>query len=130
MAPVYNMKGYTFDGMDFFNCYAGFQHVFQEMQKDSRPVLIEVVAERFRGHSISDPALYRTKDALKQTMERDPLIILNKILSNSGMITEQEFLDLDKAQKEIVVAAMKFAEESPWPNPIELEEDVFAPEGS
>ncbi len=126
-APSFGIKGYTFDGMDFFNCYAGFQHVYEEMKKTSRPVLVEVVTERFRGHSISDPALYRSKDTLKECMERDPLIIMFKTLSSLGMITEAEYQAMDKEQKEIVVAAMKYAEESPWPNPIELEKDVFAP---
>ncbi len=88
-------------------------------------MLVEVVTERFRGHSISDPALYRTKDALKECMERDPLIIMFKILSSLGMITEDEYQAMDKEQKEIVVAAMKFADESPWPDPIDLERRCF-----
>ena len=62
-APGYSMKGYTLDGMDFFNCYAGFEHIYHEVIATSRPVLVEVVTERFKGHSISDPALYRSKDA-------------------------------------------------------------------
>ncbi len=126
-APSFGMKGYTFDGMDFFNCYAGFQHVFDEVKKESRPVLVEVMTERFRGHSISDPALYRSKDALKKCMERDPLIIMLKVLTTAGMIDEEKYQQMDKEQKEIVLAALKFAEESPWPDPMTLEEDVFAP---
>ncbi|MFI5334041.1 MAG: thiamine pyrophosphate-dependent enzyme, partial [Chlamydiales bacterium] len=126
-ASSYGMQGYTFDGMDFFNCYAGFSHVFEEMKKNSRPVLVEVLTERFRGHSISDPALYRSKDQLKFCMERDPLLIMLKTLTSLGILSEQEYLAMDKQQKEIVLAAMKFADESPWPNPIELEEGVFAP---
>ena len=81
-APSFGIKGYTFDGMNFFNCYAGFKHVFEEVKRSSRPVLIEVVTERFRGHSISDPALYRPKTELSACMERDPLIIMFKTLSN------------------------------------------------
>jgi pyruvate dehydrogenase E1 component alpha subunit len=126
-APSFDMKGYTFDGMDFFNCYAGFKHVFQEMKKDSRPVLIEVMTERFRGHSISDPALYRSKEDLQSCMTRDPLIIMFKSLENAGMLTEEQYHAMDKEQKEIVMAALKYADESPWPDPITLEEDVFAP---
>lgn len=126
-APSFGMKGYTFDGMDFFNCFAGFQHVFDEVKKDSRPVLIEVITERFRGHSISDPALYRSKEDLKKCMERDPLIIMLKILSAAGIIDEEKYHQFDKEQKEIVMASLKFAEESPWPDPMTLEEDVFAP---
>ncbi len=67
-APSFGVQGYTFDGMDFFNCYAGFKHIFEEVKKNARPVLVEVITERFRGHSISDPALYRTKDELKSCM--------------------------------------------------------------
>lgn len=126
-AAGYDMKSYTFDGMDFFNCYAGFKAVYEEVKKNSRPVLIEVVTERFRGHSISDPALYRSKEDLSKCMERDPLIIMFKTLSLAKMITDELYQEMDKKQKEIVVAAMKFAEESPWPNPITLGEDVFAP---
>jgi pyruvate dehydrogenase E1 component alpha subunit len=126
-APSFGMKGYTFDGMDFFNCYAGFNHVFQETLETSRPVLVEVVTERFRGHSISDPALYRSKDDLTHCMERDPLLILFKTLASHGMITDEEYHAMDKAQKEKVLASMKYAEESPLPDPITLGEDVFAP---
>jgi pyruvate dehydrogenase E1 component alpha subunit len=129
-APSFGIKGFTFDGMDFFNCYAGFQEVFEGVKRDSRPVLVEVVTERFRGHSISDPALYRSKEELKGSMERDPLLIMLKTLSSFKLITDEEYHALDKAQKEIVLEAIKYADESPWPDPITLEEDVFAEGGS
>lgn len=127
IAPSYNMKGYTFDGMDFFNCYGGFAHLYKEVLETSRPVLVEVVAERFRGHSISDPGLYRTKDDLKTCMQRDPIRILEEALVNANMIDKETIEKIDKEMKEIAVKAMQFADESPWPDPITLEEDVFAP---
>ena len=126
-APGYGMKSYTFDGMDFFNCYAGFKHVYEEVKQTSRPVLIEVITERFRGHSISDPGLYRSKEALQACMQRDPLIIMFKNLENVDFLTEEQYHAMDKEQKEIVISAIKYADESPWPDPITLEEDVFAP---
>lgn len=126
-APGYNMKGYTFNGMDFFNCYAGFEHVRQEVLKTSRPVLIEVITERFRGHSISDPGLYRTKEALKKKMELDPIFNLQQLLIEAKMIDEEAIKKMDKEQREIVLAAMKHADESPWPDINTLEQDVFAP---
>lgn len=126
-APGYNMKGYTFDGMDFFNCHAGFSHVFEEVKKTSRPVLVEVVTERFKGHSVSDQAAYRTKEELASCMERDPIRLYSKALIDQGHISETDYEALDKEQKEKAIAAMKFADESPWPDPITLEEDVFAP---
>ncbi len=126
-AVGYGMKSYTFDGMDLLSCYAGFSHVYTEMQKDSKPVLIEVVTQRFRGHSISDPALYRSKEHLSECMERDPLLVLMKKLIEAGWLTDEKYQAMDKEQKDLVVASMKFAEDSPWPDPITLEEDVFAP---
>ncbi len=126
-APGYNMKGYTFDGMDFFNCYAGFDHLFHEVLNDRRPVLVEVITERFKGHSVSDPGLYRTKESLKESMQRDPLNQMQTALIEAGMITEEEVKTLDKAMREKVMAALEFAEKSPWPDPQTLEEDVFAP---
>lgn len=127
-AIPYEIKAYTLDGQDFFNCYAGFQDALDEVLRTSRPVLIEVVTERFRGHSISDPALYRSKEALQKTMERDPIFLFKETLIQHKFLTEEAFQEMDKAQKEIVVAAMKFADESPWPDPITLEQGVFAPE--
>lgn len=125
-APAYKMKGYTFDGMDFFNCYAGFEHVTKEVLNTSRPVLVEVITERFRGHSISDPGLYRTKENLKECMQRDPIIIMQNALSAAGMLTDQAFKEMDKHEREVVLEAMKYAEDSPWPDLLTLEEGVYA----
>ena len=125
MAKAYGIKAYTVDGSDFFSCYALFEEVLHEVLQNQRPVLIEAVTERFRGHSISDPALYRTKEELACAMEqKDPIIHLKNALK----LTDEQFKEMDKEQKEIVMAAMKFADESPWPDPISLEQDVFAPE--
>lgn len=126
-APGYGIKGYTFDGTDFFNCYAGFDHVYHEVLNTGLPVLVEVVAERFKGHSISDPALYRTKEELKLCMAKDPIVLFSRALMDAKILDEETFKSMDKAQRERVVASMKYAEESPWPDPATLEEDVLAP---
>lgn len=126
-APGYGMKGYTIDGMDYFKCYAGFEQVYKHVLKTSEPVLVEVITERFRGHSISDPGLYRSKDDLKACLQRDPIILLQNALIEAGMIDLETVKEMDKREREVAVEAMKYAEESPWPDPITLEEDVFAP---
>lgn len=126
-APGYNMKGYTFDGMDYFNCYAGFAQLFKEVKATSRPVLVEAVTSRFRGHSISDPGLYRSKEDLTLCMQKDPIVLLRTALEEKKMIDEESYKAIDKAEKDLVLASMKYAEESPWPDPSTLEEDVFAP---
>lgn len=125
IAPSYNMQGYTFDGMDFFNCYAGFDHVKQQVLSTSRPVLVEVLTERFRGHSISDPGLYRSKEELKECMQRDPIHLMRETLFIEGVIDEKEYEAMDSECKRICIEALKYAEESPWPNISTLQEDVF-----
>ena len=127
-ANAYGIKSYTLDGLDFFNCYAGFKDALHECVNTSRPILIEAVTERFRGHSISDPALYRSKEALKASMEKDPLLRLKGVLLEKGILTEEECEAMDKEARDTMIAAMQFADSSPWPDPITLEEGVFAPE--
>jgi len=127
LAKSYGMNSYTFDGMDYFSCYNGFSHVHEEVRKTGRPVLVEAVTERFRGHSISDPALYRSKQELEEAKTRDPIHLFENELKKQKMMTDKQIEELDKMQKEMIVASMKFAEESPDPDPITLEEGVFAP---
>ncbi|MCP5506266.1 MAG: pyruvate dehydrogenase (acetyl-transferring) E1 component subunit alpha [Chlamydiales bacterium] len=126
-APAYGMKSYTLDGMDFNSCYGGFKHIHEEVKKTGRPVLVEAVTERFRGHSISDPALYRSKAALEAARVRDPIHLMRDYLIKEKIITEKEFEALDNEIKEQIIASMKYAEESPDPDVMTLEEDVFAP---
>ena len=128
LSAAFNMEGYTFEGMDFFNCYAGFKHAHEQVKKTKRPVLIEVMTERFRGHSISDPAFYRSKEALEECMKHDPITYLVRVMEEQKMLTEEEYHAINEEQKNLVLDAMKFADESPDPDPITLEEDVFAPE--
>lgn len=125
-APGYGIKGYSLDGMDFFNCYAGFKAIYEETISTSRPVLVEVFTERFRGHSISDPGLYRSKQNLTQCMERDPILMLSKVMKSEKMLTDELFDKFDEEAKAVVIESMKYADSSPWPNLLELEEDVFA----
>lgn len=126
-APGYGIKGYTLDGMDYFNCYEGFDHIFQEVLETSKPVLVEVLVERFRGHSISDPGLYRSKESLKESMQKDPITIMQEALMEAKLLDLDTYKKMDKEMRDIVVASMQYAEECPWPDPITLEEDVFAP---
>lgn len=126
-APGYNMKGYTLDGMDFFSCFDGFDHIYREVLSLRRPVLVEVLTHRFKGHSISDPGLYRSKDEMKCLMERDPIALMQNALIEANIITSDQAKGMDKEAREVVVASLDFAENSPWPDPCTLEEDVFAP---
>lgn len=123
----YRMKGYTLNGMDFFNCYGGFEFLYHEIIKTQRPILVEVKTHRFKGHSISDPGAYRTKESLKKIMENDPIPYMQKILMDHRIITEEQIKTIDHETKEMILQALEYADKSPWPNPITLGDDVFAP---
>lgn len=127
-APGYGLKGYTADGMDYFNCYEAFSTLHKQVLKEKRPVLLEVVTERFRGHSISDPGLYRSKDELATAKQRDPIALLRVTLQEAGIIDDKAYEEMDAKAKEEILAAMAYADECPWPDPTTLEEGVFAPE--
>ncbi len=126
-AKAYGIPGYTINGMNFFDCYHFFKEIGKQVMETSVPVLVEAVCERFRGHSISDPALYRTKENLDEVMKNDPILQLKNALIAAGYLTENGFDELNEKQKQIVLDAMKFAEESPLPDVATLEEEVFAP---
>lgn len=124
-AQSYGLKGYSVDGMDFFACYECFEKVKKECLSTKKPILIEANTQRFKGHSISDPGLYRSKDELQSIMENGPIESLKKELIQAGYLTESTFKKMDEKQKSVAIAAMKHADESPWPQIAELEEGVY-----
>jgi len=128
-AKGYGVESITFDGMSYLDSYNAFKTAQEYVKKHKRPVLMEAVTERFKGHSVSDPGLYRSKDELASVMKKDPIQRMKAWAEEQNYLTEEEFKALDKEQKDRVLAAMKFADESPDPDPKELEDDVFAPEG-
>jgi pyruvate dehydrogenase E1 component alpha subunit len=89
------------------------------------PIILELMTYRYRGHSMSDPAKYRTREEVQDMREhRDPIDHAAKALEKLG-VKEDELKAIDKEIKEIVVAAAKFAEEAPEPEPAELSTDVL-----
>ena len=124
-AKAYGISSYTFDGMNFFDCYTGFRDALKEVLETSRPVLIEAITERFRGHSISDPAAYRTKESLQQCMKNDPILQLKNALIELKFLDEATYEQLEEEARKRIIAAMRFADESPWPDPMTLEDGVY-----
>ncbi|MFZ4098759.1 MAG: thiamine pyrophosphate-dependent enzyme [Chlamydiia bacterium] len=128
-APGYGMPGYSLEGSDFLACFDLFEKLGASMKEKPHPVLVEAVTERFRGHSISDPALYRDKETLQVCMaEKDPIIKWRTLLTEKGWISDEQFQQWDREARDGVVEAMKYAEGCPWPELGELEQGVYAPE--
>ena len=97
---------------------------------ESKPTFLEVVTYRFVGHSMSDAAhgTYRTKEEVDEYRARDPLTILGALMRAGGYWSDADHHALDAEIQAEVDDAVRFAEESPDPDPSKLFEDVYAPE--
>ncbi len=122
-ASAYSMPGILADGMDVEAVYKVAKEAIEDMRMGSGPVLIEYETYRFGGHSRGDPAygLYRTKEEVERWQQRDPL----RVFKEKGMITEREAEAIDQEVRALVDNAVKFALESPFPDPEEALEDVY-----
>ena len=96
-----------------------------EWAREKGPIILELMTYRYRGHSMSDPAKYRTREEVQDYREhRDPIDHAAKALEKLG-IKEEELKAIDKEIKDIVVAAAKYAEDAPEPDASELTTDVL-----
>ncbi|GAB7027751.1 pyruvate dehydrogenase (acetyl-transferring) E1 component subunit alpha [Geotalea toluenoxydans] len=121
----YDMPSERVDGMDVIAVYQAVSHAAEWVREQSRPYLLEAMTYRFRGHSMADPGKYRSTAELELWKSRDPLLNLGRRLVQEG-IAEQGRLDAIRAQAvETVQEAVKFAEESPWPEDGEVYMDVY-----
>ena len=89
------------------------------------PTLVEAVCYRFRGHSVSDPATYRTRDEVDQARTKDPIKVVRAIMEARGIADADWFKQTDKEVKEVVAEAVAFADESPLPPEEWIWEDVL-----
>jgi pyruvate dehydrogenase E1 component alpha subunit len=90
------------------------------------PTLLEIKTYRYKGHSISDPQKYRTKEEVEEYKQRDPIEMVRKTILDNNFATKEELDSIDKRVSDVVAESVKFAEESPWPNDDELLKDVYA----
>jgi pyruvate dehydrogenase E1 component alpha subunit len=119
------VPGTRCDGMDVLDTYAVLAEAVRRVREDRRPVLVEAVTYRFRGHSMADPEEYRTKEEVAHWRERDPLLVFGALLEGEGILDSQEREELDRAAIAQVDAAVEFADASPFPAPESLYEDVY-----
>jgi pyruvate dehydrogenase E1 component alpha subunit len=90
------------------------------------PTLLEMKTYRYKGHSVSDPQKYRTKDEVEEYKDQDPITKVTKTILDNNFATEADLKAIDDKINLIVEASVKFAEESPYPEPEELFKDVYA----
>jgi pyruvate dehydrogenase E1 component alpha subunit len=112
-AEGYDIPGEIVDGMNFREVRDKLSEIVASIRQDCHPAFVEARTYRYRGHSMSDPASYRTKEELEKYRLDDPITRLRAQLTREGKLTNEEFDRIDKKAKETVLAAIKFAEESP-----------------
>ena len=123
---AYGIEGLTIDGNNLTTVFNAVSHFTGECRAGRGPVLIESLTYRWMGHSKSDAQVYRTKEEIKQWVEKDPIERYKKILIDQKILTEKEDRDLEKEVISQIEEAAKFARESPFPEPSEVEDDVYA----
>jgi pyruvate dehydrogenase E1 component alpha subunit len=121
------IPGYHADGMDVVEVKAAGEAAVASARSGNGPVILELKTYRYRGHSMSDPAKYRTKEEVQRIRsERDPIDRLKDRLVEEGHADEAALKEIDRDIKAIVTEAAEFAQNSPEPDPSELYTDVLA----
>ncbi|HEY1770824.1 MAG TPA: pyruvate dehydrogenase (acetyl-transferring) E1 component subunit alpha [Chthoniobacterales bacterium] len=125
-ARGYDMPSVIIDGMSFREVRDKLSELIASIRKDPHPAFVEARTYRYRGHSMSDPASYRTKEELEKYRLEDPITRLRAQLQREGVLTNEQFDELDKEAKEAAMKSVKFAEESPEPPVDQLYDYTFA----
>ncbi|MEX0923825.1 MAG: pyruvate dehydrogenase (acetyl-transferring) E1 component subunit alpha [Rhodovibrionaceae bacterium] len=126
---AYGIPGVQVDGMDVLAVKAAGEKAVAHAKGGKGPYIMEMLTYRYRGHSMSDPAKYRSKEEVqKMRTEQDPIERLSHVLVENKLASEAELKDLDKEVKGIVSEAADFAQTSEEPDPKELWTDVYTEE--
>ena len=124
---AYGIKGEAVDGMDVLAVRAAGEKAVAHARAGNGPYILEVMTYRYRGHSMSDPAKYRTRDEVQKVREeRDAIEHVRELLLGGGHAGEDDLKAIDREIKQIVSDAADFSRESPEPDVSELFTDIYA----
>lgn len=119
------VPGMRCDGMDVLDTHTVVSEAVHRVREERRPLLVEAVTYRFRGHSMADPEEYRTKEEVAQWRERDPIPRFGDLLEREGLLDTDARETIEREAGERVAGAVEFADASPFPAPESLYEDVY-----
>jgi pyruvate dehydrogenase E1 component alpha subunit len=122
----HNIPGEAVDGMDVERVHEAGRKAVQWARDGKGPYILEMKTYRYRGHSMSDPAKYRTREEVQQMHEKhDPIETFGARLTRIGVLREDDLKAMDRDVRQIINRAAEFATESPEPAPEELYTDVL-----
>lgn len=122
---AYDMPSEPVDAMSVEEVHLAVERAAKRARAGEGPTLLEFNTYRYKGHSMSDPAKYRTKEELEEYKNQDPIEKVKETILAEKFATETELNAIDKKIKEKVLAAVKFAEESPYPTVDEIYTDIY-----
>jgi pyruvate dehydrogenase E1 component alpha subunit len=125
LADAYEMPSDKLDGMTPEIVHEGVARAVKRARDGEGPTLLEMKTYRYRGHSVSDPQKYRTKDEVEEYKDQDPIIKVRRTILENNFSTEAALQEIDEKINGIVEASVKFAEDSPWPDDNEVLKDVY-----
>ncbi|HLB49865.1 MAG TPA: pyruvate dehydrogenase (acetyl-transferring) E1 component subunit alpha [Anaerolineales bacterium] len=124
-AKAYDIPGVVVDGNDVMAVYEVAGEAMKRAREGKGPSLVECKTYRYRGHFEGDPTVYRSKEEVDAWLKKDPIPRFEKTLRDMKVLTDARMADIKKEIEARIEAAVKFAEESPWPEPAEILEDVY-----
>lgn len=125
---AYDMPSVQADGMSCESVHNTVEEAVTRARKGDGPTLIEFKTYRYRGHSMSDPASYRTKDEVEEYKAKDPIEQVLAVIKKNNYATEKEIEQIEERVKALVDESVQFADESPYPDAEELYKDVYVQE--
>ncbi len=122
---AFNMPSEPVDGMMVETVHEAMEKAVSHCRNGNGPYLLEMNTYRYKGHSMSDPAKYRSKEELEKYKAQDPIEEVLKVIQKNKLASQEEIDAIDKKVHDIVEDSVTFAEESPYPDADELFKDVY-----
>ncbi|MEP2346705.1 MAG: thiamine pyrophosphate-dependent enzyme, partial [Algoriphagus sp.] len=128
LGESYDMPSFAVDGMNVEAVHEAVAEAADRARRGDGPTLLEMRTYRYKGHSMSDPQKYRTKEEVEEYKQRDPVEQVLATIRENNILSEEEIEEIVKGVKQKVTDAVKFAEESPWPDGQDAFKDVYIQE--
>jgi pyruvate dehydrogenase E1 component alpha subunit len=126
LGHAYEMPSEAVNGMSFEEVYEAVKASMDRARKGEGPTLLEMKTYRYKGHSMSDPAKYRTKEEVEEYKRQDPIQQVLDLIIKNKYATDEQLEAINTRVKEEVEECVRFSEESPFPEASELYEDVYS----
>jgi len=125
LGEAYDIPSEPVDGMSVEAIHEAVARAAERARKGDGPTFLEFRTYRYRGHSMSDPQKYRSKEEVEEYKHRDPIEQIRAVILENKLATEEDLDGIDKKVKEIVAESVQFAEDSDFPDASEAYTDVY-----